>query len=104
MKIVKVTYTVRVEYSDHNQRNIEQVMSDLRGLNNENIRYTALVSSDSTTFTHIAFFKSEQDQAILNGIQSFRDFQEQLKASGLVAPPVQEILTLVGSSMDMFPS
>jgi hypothetical protein len=102
MKIVKVTYTTKSEYSDRNQNNIKLVMSDLQKTDNKGINYSSCMSADGKTFTHTAFFKSDEDEKILQTLPAFKVFQEELKASGLEAPPKQEILTLVGTSVDIF--
>jgi len=104
MKIVKVTYTTKTEFADQNQNNIKNVMSDLQNLNHEGINYNACIGPDGKTFTHTAFFKSDEDQKLLNELPSFKQFQEQLKASGLEVPPKQELLNLVGSSSTIFNS
>ncbi len=102
MKIVKVTYTTKTEYAAQNQANIKTVMTDLQNLNNPGINYNACLSADGKTFIHTAFFNSDEDQQVLNGLASFKTFQEQLKASGLESPPKQELLSLVGSSVNVF--
>ena len=102
MKIVKVTYTTSEAYSAQNKANIQAVMNDLRQLANPGINYHVCVGPDDKTFTHTAFFTSEERQKILFALPSFQDFQEQVRASGLEAPPITEHLTLVGSSKDIF--
>ncbi len=102
MKIVRVTYTAKAEYSEQNQRNIQQVMDDLKALHSGNIRYSTTLAPDGVSFMHLTFFQSEDDQQVLLGLPSFRYFQEQLRANGLISPPKQEILTLVGASWDIF--
>ena len=102
MKIVKVTYTTKAEFSEQNKKNIEQVMTDLQHANHPGINYNACLSPDNKTFIHTACFKSEEDQKLLNELPSFKNFQEQLKASGPELPPKQELLTLVGASRDIF--
>lgn len=102
MKIVKVTYTTKAEYADQNQANIKTVMTDLRAINNPGINYNSCLGPDSKTFTHTAFFNNDEDEKVLLGLPSFKTFQEQLRASGLESPPKQEILTLVGSSVEIF--
>ena len=104
MKIVKVTYTTKIDFSEQNQNSIKNVMTDLQRLNNQGINYNACLSADNKTFIHTAFFKSDEDQNILNELPSFKYFQEQLKASGLEVPPKQELLYLVGSSNNIFNS
>jgi hypothetical protein len=102
MKIVKVIYTAKAAYAEQNQENIRNVMADLQKLNHRGINYNACLGADGKTFTHTAFFKSEEDHKLLNELPSFKHFQEQLKAAGFETPPKQELLTLVGSSIDIF--
>jgi hypothetical protein len=102
MKIVRVTYTTSPGYADQNQANIKAVMTELQARKTGGINYHVCLGADGKTFTHTAFFKSEEDQKSLNDLSSFRHFQEQLKASGLEVPPKQELLTLVGSSVSIF--
>ncbi|HET9135672.1 MAG TPA: hypothetical protein VFO76_03470 [Candidatus Kapabacteria bacterium] len=102
MKIVRVIYTTKAEYSEQNQKNIQTVMSDLKQIANTGINYNSCLSPDGVSFTHTAFFQSEEDEKVLLGLPAFKVFQEQLKANGLVAPPKQEVLTLVGSSKELF--
>ena len=104
MKIIKVTYTINAEFAEQNQTNIKNVMSDLQRLNQPGINYNACLGADGKTFTHTAFFKSDEDQKMLNELSSFKYFQEQLKANGFEIPPKQELLNLVGSSKNIFNS
>ena len=102
MKIVKVTYTTSIEYSAANQANIRTVMNDLQQLQYPGINYNTCLGADGKTFIHTAFFKSDEDQKLLNALPSFKNFQEQLKASNPEGAPKQELLTLVGSSTEIF--
>ena len=102
MKIVRVMYTINTEFAEQNQNNIKNVMADLQKLNHPGINYNACLGPDGKSFTHTAFFKSDEDQKILNELPSFNHFQAQLKSNGFEVPPKQELLTLVGSSKDIF--
>lgn len=102
MKIVKVTYTTKTEYAAQNQSNIQQVMADLQKLHLAGMNYNACLAADGKTFIHTAFFKSGEDQKRLNELPSFKYFQEQLKASGPEVSPKQELLSLVGTSNEIF--
>jgi hypothetical protein len=102
MKIVKVTYTTKPEYSDHNQSNIKKVMSDLQAIDNPGINYNVCLGPDGQSFTHTAFFDSEENEKVLMQLPTFIQFQQELRANGLEAPPKQELLSLVGSSTDIF--
>jgi hypothetical protein len=102
MKIVRVIYTANETFAEQNQANIKNVMADLQKLNNPGINYHVCLSPDGKTFTHTAFFKSDEDHKMLNELASFKFFQEQLKANGFENPPKQELLSLVGSSKNIF--
>src|SRR5882672_4249394 len=102
MKIVKVTYTTKAAFTEQNQQNIKKVMADLQKENYQGINYNACISADNKTFIHTAFFKTDEDQRILNELASFKHFQEQLKSGGLETPPKVELLHLVGSSPAVF--
>lgn len=102
MKIVKVTYTTKPEYAAQNQANIKNVMAELQKINNPGINYNCCLCPDGISFIHTAFFKSEEDEKVLLTLPVFIHFQQQLKAEGIVSPPKQELLNLVGSSKDFF--
>jgi hypothetical protein len=102
MKIVRVTYTTKAEYAEQNQANIKTVMADLKKLSRAGINYNVCLSPDGKTFTHLAFMETEEDNKALLELPSFINFQSQLKGSGPEAPPKQELLTLVGSSKEIF--
>lgn len=102
MKIVKVVYTVKPEFAASNTDNIKLVMKDLRKINHPGISYNACLGSDGKTFTHTAFFRSPEEQKLLNDLPSFKYFQEQLTLSGPEVAPKQDLLELVGSSVDIF--
>jgi hypothetical protein len=45
---------------------------------------------------------NDEAQKTVSELPSFQEFQRQLKESGLEAPPNAELLTLVGSSWEIF--
>jgi hypothetical protein len=102
MKIVKVTYTTKAEYSERNQSNIKKVMADLQVINNRGINYNSCLGPDGKSFIHTAFFDSDENEKVLLQLPAFLHFQQELKASGPEAPPKSEVLTLVGSSTTIF--
>ena len=102
MKIVKVTYTAKAEYAEQNQKNIKNVMADLQKLHHPGINYNSCLSADGKTFIHTTFFNSDEDEKVLLELPSFKYFQQQLKLSGPEVPPKQELLSLVGSSSNIF--
>ena len=104
MKIVKVTYTVQTGFSEQNQQNIRNVMDELQAAGHPGIVYHTCMKADGKSFIHTAFFESEADEKVLFALGVFQRFQQQLKASQPESPPVQELLTLVGSSYPIFHS
>ena len=62
-------------------------MSDLRHLNNAEIKYSTFILDDNKTFINL---------------ESSRNFQAQLKSSYPEIPPMVENITLVDSSFDIF--
>jgi hypothetical protein len=102
MKIVQVIYTTKPEFTEQNQANIIQVMTDLQNLKHPGINYNACLYADNKTFIHTAFFGSDEDQKMLNELPSFKHFQQELRASGLETAPKQELLSLVGASNNIF--
>jgi|SRR6185312_9228922 len=102
MKIVKVTYTAKPEYVEQNQKNIRNVMAELQRLNHPGINYNTCLGADGKSFIHTAFFNTDQDEKTLLDLPVFKHFQEQLKAKGIETPPKQELLSLVGTSKDIF--
>jgi hypothetical protein len=102
MKIVKVTYTTRTEFSEQNQNNIKKVMLELDQLDLKGILYHVCISPDNKTFIHTAFFDNEDAEKKLLLLPSFKSFQEQLKGSSPEIPPKQELLNFVGSSPSVF--
>ena len=101
-KIVRVQYTAKQDYAARNKENIAKVMNDLREINNPGIKYGAYLLEDGKTFMHFTQFENEEAYKVLNGLESFKQFQAELKASGFEAAPKAENLSLVASSYDFF--
>jgi hypothetical protein len=104
MRAVKVQCTVKKEYAEKNAENIARVMKDLRAINNPGIKYSSFTLPDGKTFMHFAMFENEAANGVLNNLDSFKQFQTELKASGLESPPKPEELSFVGSCYDLFSS
>ncbi len=102
MKIVRVQYTAKPEYAEHNRENISRVMEDLRKLNNPGIKYSSFVLDDKKSFMHLAVFETDDDQKVLLELPAFKQFGKELNESGFEAPPKSENLALAGSSFDYF--
>lgn len=101
MKVVKVEYTVKSEYTKSNSENIARVMADVKQHSNE-IRYSTFLRDDNKSFVHFAILKNEEANKLLNNLESFKTFQSELKASIPEVPPKLENLSLVASSYEFF--
>ena len=101
---VKVTYTVKSEFVPKNQENINSFMKDFRKLNSDDFRYLVYLRDDGKTFMHLSMYKDEEIQKQVLDVASFKSFQEQRDESGLEGPHNIEMMSLVGSSFDIFDS
>ena len=102
MKAVKVQYTVKEEFAETNKKNIGQVMSDLRKLNNPGIKYSSYVLNDGKTFVHLGIYSDEEAMSVATNLDSFKKFQTELKESQPEVPPKADDLNLVASAYDIF--
>jgi hypothetical protein len=102
MKAVKVQYTVKEEFAETNKKNIGQVMSDLRKLNNPGIKYSSYVLNDGKTFVHLGIYSDETAMSVATDLDSFKKFQTALKESQPEVPPKADDLNLVASAYDIF--
>ncbi len=102
MKAVKVQYTVKESYVETNKRNIEQVMSDLKELNNPGIKYSAFLLENGKTFVHLAMYPDEETMSIVNDLEAFKKFRQALKESQPEVLPQAEDLNLVASAYNFF--
>jgi len=102
MKIIRVQYTTTQEYAARNKENITNVMNELRAMNRPDIKYGAYLLPDGKTFMHFDQFENEEAHQVLMGLESFKKFQTELKASTFEVAPQWEPLSLVASSYDIF--
>lgn len=102
MKTVRVQYKVKPEFADTNKANISQVMTDLRTMKDDGIKYSTFIFDDGQTFMHFAMFRNEDGQKKLNDLESFKKFGAELKASVPLEPPKPDVLGLVDSCYDIF--
>ena len=95
-------YTVKEDYAETNKKNIEQVMSELRTLNNPGIKYSSFLLNDGKTFVHFGMYANEETMSIVSNLDSFKRFRQQLKESQPEVPPQAEDLNLVASAYEIF--
>jgi hypothetical protein len=101
MKTIRIQYTVEAGFAETNKQNIAKVMQELRTLNHPGVRYSAYILDDGKTFMHLVSLKDEEAEKVIPNLESFRNFQTQLKGSQPEAPPKFDDLELVGSSVDI---
>ena len=94
-------YTVQTEYAAQNQKQISQVMDELRDLRRTDIRYSVFVEDDGRTFLHLLFCANEEAEQAFFRLPSQQAFQAGLVASHLEVPPTMTTLRLVGSTSDL---
>lgn len=102
MKIVRVIYTVKLDYVEQNKANINQVMMDLKALGNPNAKYASYLEEDGVTFMHFAQYPDEETAKLLNELPSFTKFRMDLKASEPVSPPKAMNMSLVAAGYNIF--
>jgi hypothetical protein len=85
MKIITVTYTTKTAFAEQNISNIKNVTTELQKLNYQGLNFNAFLSIDGKTFMLTTFYKSNEDEKVLNELPSFIQYQEELLASGLRA-------------------
>jgi hypothetical protein len=102
MIIVKVTYTVKQEFSSQNQENINLFLKDFQQMNNDDFQYTVYLLENGKTFVHLSHYKNEEIQKALLAVESFKSFQKQRDDNGLEKKPQIEVMKMIGSSKDKF--
>ena len=102
MILVKVTYTVKPEFIQRNQENINLFMADFKKLNSDEFRYTVFLGDDGKTFIHLSTYQNEEIQKRLLDVPLFKSFQKQRDESGLEVEPSIEVMKLVASSHAIF--
>ncbi len=100
MKSVKVTYTVKPEFVQKNQENIDRFMKDFRKITDPGFRYTVYLFADGRTFLHASSYANEEIQQRVLNIESFKSFQRLRDESGLDGSHRVEELKFVASSHD----
>jgi hypothetical protein len=102
MIIVKVTYTVKSNFVNKNQENINMFLKDFKKMDSNEFRSTIYFGEDKKTFTHISMYQNKEIQNELLAIASFKSFQKQRNDSGLEAAEKIEMMELAGASYEVF--
>ena len=94
-------YTVQAAYAAQNQKQISQVMEELRSLRRTDIRYSVFVEDDEKTFLHLLFCANEEAEKVFFMLASQQAFQAALAESHLEVPPTMTTLRLVDATSDL---
>ena len=102
MIIAKVTYTVKPEFVQENQQNINLFMADFKKMNHIQFRYNVYLLEDGKTFLHLAHFQNEDVQKQILAVPSFKLFQKKRDESGIDNSHKVEMIKLIDASTDIF--
>ena len=99
---VMVTYKVKADRVDENEGLVRAVYAELADIDDPDVHYATFRKDDGQTFVHIAFFPSQEKQAVLSNTAAFKAFQENLPDRCDV-PPKPEPITHIGAHRFQFP-
>ena len=88
---VLVTYKVKSDRVEENEKLVKAVYEELRQKNDPDIHYATFKLDDGQTFAHFASFASPEKQAELTESKSFQAFRKDLPARCEVPPDPQKL-------------
>ena len=95
-KVAIVTYRVLKENLEENKKYIEAVFEHLEDSSPADVKYASTIADDRLTFTHIAYFTSDEGRKALTESDEFKEFQANLASRCEILPEVK-ICDIVGS-------
>jgi hypothetical protein len=101
MIIAKVTYTVKSDFVQENQQNINLFMADFKQMKDIQFRYNVYLLEDGITFLHLAHFQNADVQKQILAVPSFKLFQKKRDESGIDNSHKVEMITLIDASSDL---
>ncbi len=93
---VMVTYKVKADRVEENERLVRAVYAGLADIGDPDVHYATFKKSDGQTFVHLAFFPSPEAQSVLSNSPAFLEFQRELRDRCEV-PPNPEPLETIGA-------
>jgi quinol monooxygenase YgiN len=79
MKRVMVTYRVKADQAEENEKLIRQVFKQLLRQLPEGIQYSVYRQSDGVSFVHIAAFEDKAADHLFAELPAFKDFRAAIK-------------------------
>lgn len=98
---VKVTYTVKPEFTEQNKKNIQRFLEDFQQLNPADFTYQVFLGEDKQTFLHLSSYQNEAVQNQIMSVPSFKAFQAARDESGLNNSHTLEVLESIGASFNL---
>lgn len=96
MQRTMVTYKVKADRVEENERLVKAVYEQLGRINHPDVHYATFKLQDGQTFVHIAIFASEEGRQAFGQNEAFKAFQKDIKERCEI-PPKPEPLTEIGS-------
>jgi hypothetical protein len=96
MRRVMVTYKVKPDRADENERYIKAVFAQLERDRPAGLRYASFKREDGLGFVHIASIEADDGNNPLLALEAFKDFTAQIK-DRCDEPPVTTPLSEIGS-------
>ena len=93
-----VRYRIKVDKVAENEKLVRSVYESLHKIGDPDVHYATFKLKDGCTFVHIASFPSKEKEAVLTGLDAFKEFQKEL-GDRCDQPPDAQPLTEVGSHM-----
>ncbi len=93
---VMVTYTVKPDRVEENERLVRAVYEELAAAGPDDVHYATFKRDDGRTFVHLAFFPSPEAQQQLGALPAFHAFQRDI-ADRCDMPPAPAPLEKVGA-------
>lgn len=93
---VMVTYKVKADRVEENERLVRAVYEGLAEVGDPDVHYATFKQQDGQTFVHVAFFPSPEAQQVLSTLPAFREFQSGLPDRCEV-PPDARPLEMIGA-------
>ena len=88
---VMVTYTVKPDRVEENERLVRAVYEGLAAIGDPDVHYATFKKEDGLTFVHLAFFANADKQAILSTSPAFVEFQRDILDRCDVPPQAQPL-------------
>ena len=95
-KVAIVTYKIKDGRTDENIGFVDAVFNKLREGSPAGVKYASTIADDKLTFTHIAYFETDEAKQFLTESPEFKQFQKDLKER-CELPPSAKFCEIIGN-------